>query len=195
MDVTILGNSTPYCSATIALYYIDTRQWGDALYDNGTRATAAQIIADPTMAELLLSASGEIEMAAVRGARYLPVDLATLAASATASAATLRKMTAWLAFTDAWMRRRPADQVPQMGVWAYQLLDALGKGEKIFSIQENIEADIPLNGFETSADDWTRASSVYLSLPFWGRRAFTLRPGYWSGGGYSGGCGCGDYGG
>ena len=140
---------------------------------------------------MLLSASGEIDMSAIRGKRYEPTDLQALAASTYAGSYVLQKMTAWIAFANGWMRRRPGDKIPDLSVWAYGLLDALGRGEKIFPFQESMDADVAEVGFETPQDWATLAMATQISARYWGKRSKYYMPS--SGGtGYNGGIGCGD---
>lgn len=184
---TPIGNTTPYCTGAQALNYIDARQWGDLLADDGTRVAAASIPTNTVMIELLLNGAGEIELACNKGERYLPSDLATLAASSTASAATLRKLNAAVAFGTGWMRRRPSEPLPAIVVWAYGVLDELSKGAKIFSIQENIDADIPDSAFETAADTWNNIPlATSIASRYYGCRSKYYRP-YYGGGGACGG--------
>jgi hypothetical protein len=73
-----------------------------------------------------------------------------------------------------------------MGVWAYGLLDALGKGEKIFPFLEAMEADLPENGFE-NVNDWNNLALISDVA----RRYFGTRGKYYRPLGMTGGTGCG----
>jgi hypothetical protein len=79
------GSGAPYCTGQAFLDYCDIRPYADLLSDTGYRAGGGipnpdpNVIANsPRLYRLLMSASGEVESACMKGEIYRPVDLATL---------------------------------------------------------------------------------------------------------------------
>lgn len=182
---TPVSNTTPLCAQSLITNYADARAWGDLVNDDGTRASSTSILTNTIIADALMGATGEIEAAVIRGERYTPADLATIEAQnsgTSGSAAFLRKLCAWLAFGALWTRRRPSEAMPPLVVWAYSVLESLGKGEKLLSTQEVMDADIPDSDFETAGDTWNNIPlATSVSWRYYGTRSKYYRP-YYGGG-------------
>src|SRR5262245_39763075 len=107
MAKTLTSTQTSYCTGTQALLFVDKRLWGDLLKDDGTRDTNPAVNA--TLLDLLLSASGDVETACLRGHRYEVADLAVIANATPKTAMTnrLAELVSWLAYEKCQTRRQP----------------------------------------------------------------------------------------
>jgi hypothetical protein len=132
------GSLTSYASQDDMIVRFDVRTLGDLLADNNVRLTSSQVQNSTVLAELLLQASGELETACIAGQRYLPADLSALRG---ASQSKLKGIVCSLAF-QALMDRRPniIAQEPKAIGKAFELLNQLRQGERIFSLVESEQA-------------------------------------------------------
>ncbi len=182
---TSISSPTPYCTPNQSLAYVDARQWGDVLLDNNTRERQASLPNDAYFNEQLLAAAGDIEAACLAGERYTILDLQGLTG---ASAAYLRKLNAWLCYGNLFMRRRPASaELPVMATWAFNVLDQLRSGARIFSLQAPAAAGLQTHGCTTGPS--VQARRYFGGSHFPGCCGTSANPGngFPSGGGCCGG--------
>jgi hypothetical protein len=182
---TPVSSLTPYCTASILLTYYDARQVGDLLYDTtpGQRATEATILQPvttqtppnspaATIANAINWASGEIESACLVAGKYSVQDLQSLTGMALAS---LQGLCADLAFWKLVCRRYPKQEMPDAIKWAFEKLERLRSGERIFGLEDQIEAGTPYVQPDTFADIQTRDLTTFQASRFFGRRANVAR--------------------
>jgi hypothetical protein len=127
-----------YCTPDQLLTYYDKRQLGDWLLDSDHREIDP--VQNPRTQEALDSAAGMVESACVVGARYSPDDLASLQG---VSKKTLQMINAHLAGSILRNRRKPDAELTTMAKWAFEHLERLRLGERIFGLQENADAGLP----------------------------------------------------
>lgn len=130
---TFLSNPTSFCSPQQALQYTDVRRLGDLVQDGGVRVTQSALLTDPNFQAALNAASGLVESACLVGQRYAPSDLAGLTG---VSQVYLQQLVAHLAYGLLEERRYPNQPIPEMCKRAFDVLDALRNGKRIFSIVE-----------------------------------------------------------
>lgn len=169
------SNSTAYADADDLLVYHDARSVGQLLLDDGTMAAVGQIQASDTVTDHLKAASGLVEAAALRGERYTPTDLGTTLSGV--SADLLKKMVCELAFWSLYARRNPTAEMSPSALWAFNMLDQLEKGERIFGFDEHAEAGNPDNGFMTQSEWDTLGLASDQADRFFGQRAKIRRLG------------------
>lgn len=179
---TNISNTTSFCTPTQALDYHDARQWGDVALDTNTRESQANLLTDPRFQNLLNDAAGMIEMACLRGNRYLPADLSTNLTGV--SKQMLVGLNAELAFWKGVTRRHPDKPLSPTSILALQTLDQLASGEKIFSFQETADAGNPFDQFLQAQDLLKLGLASDAACRFFGQRSKWTRL-------YGGGRGCG----
>lgn len=164
MAQTPAGTDSGYCvdgAGTVApaLLYHDWRQWADLLADDDTRlADSATVVANTTLQEIMLWASGEVESAALIGQRYTRADLQTLAtgtdpdtltavAGYKSGRAVLRKLVADLAHWALVERRHPGTDPKDVpgAAKALEMLERLRLGEAILPFAQTAAAGLPDN--------------------------------------------------
>lgn len=168
---------TPFCSPAQFVVIFDYRTVAELLSDTDAALTnAAAVEASATLAELLLEGTGQIEMATSIGNRYQvytdrPSDLATLAATATASGARLRRLNAAITMEYLW-RRRPDKEMPAMVEFeeAALMLKALSDGEMIFGFVETMNAGVLQEHIDTAQDVQRRNLPSFQAQNLFGRR-------------------------
>lgn len=169
---TPVSSLTSYCSAAQFAQYIDVRMIRDLVRDDGTRANQADAFSETLLPELLLACSGEVESACLVGQRYTPEDLQALTG---ASQALLRKTVAWLAVGALYERRGYADRELPAGIEkAEQRLERLRLGERIFGIQEVMDAGNPRTTFFDQRD-----LDLFNGVTTQARRFFGVRSNTW----------------
>lgn len=134
-----MAYATP--SDLVARY--DARRIGDFVSDNGVRVTEADLSLDDKVLTALESASGEVEVALMQGARYSVDDLATLQGS---SREFLKSLVCDIAFCRLYERRGWSDDdaAPDLTFKRSQeSLARLRKGENVFNIAEHVDAGLP----------------------------------------------------
>lgn len=142
--MTTVPSPTPYCTpARLALYH-DRRSLADLCRDESAPpAMPATVLASPVILAALEAASGLVNAACLAGGRYKPSDLVSLA---DAGKAYLEKLTADLAYWGLAQRRSPISanlsNVPG-AAQAYEELDRLRNGERIFAFAESADAGLP----------------------------------------------------
>jgi hypothetical protein len=168
------SSATSYCSVPQFLYYYDWRSVADLVSDLGARATQSSLTSDPNLAAILLAASGRVESATFRGQRYIidPVsgqnDLASLIG---ASASTLQKLVADLAFGFLFERRpNPGVEPPISYQLAIATLDQLRDGELVFGLVETMAAGHSSHLTENAWNAAGRNLSSFVARRYFGRR-------------------------
>jgi hypothetical protein len=172
---TPVSSSTPYCTPTILLQYYDARQIGDLLLDTtpGQRASSQAISAgDPRVENALAWASGEIEAACLVAGKYAVADLQALTGM---SLANLQGLCATLAFWKLVCRRYPKAEMPDDVKWAFEKLERLRSGERIFGLQDQIDAGTEVIEQETLPDIFERNLTTTQASRFFGQRADVRR--------------------
>lgn len=171
---TPVSNSTAYITAAELLVFVDFRTLSDLCSDDNGRPlksdfTDSTTVLGATTVAILKAASGYVEMACLNGGRYTPDDLAGLTGN---QAQALKKIVANLALWDFYCRRPdPGMPEPPQCAEANRLLDAIASGEKIFGIQETIDAGHAELTIETPQDVVARNLITYQSERMLGRRA------------------------
>lgn len=134
--------ATPYASGSDLVIKRDWRTVGDLITDDDTRpANAAAVAASSVVADAMLTASGEIESSCYYGGRYSTADLTALTG---AGQALLKQICCDLAFWILKKRRSPSVNPDQVSgaMEAFEKLDKLRLGEKIFPFTETADASL-----------------------------------------------------
>src|SRR5215471_15423539 len=113
MVKTVTSAKTSYCSPAMLAQFYDWRPLARLCQDsdNDPQLTYQQFLGSDKVAGLLSSASGELESACLRGARYTPADLQALAG--TNAGDYLSNLVAGLAVWSAYQRRTDVRPVPE----------------------------------------------------------------------------------
>jgi hypothetical protein len=146
---TVLTSATTYCAADVFIETHDARKVGDLLLDNGTRDADPE--SSTIVARALLWASGMVETACLKGARYTPTDLAF-----------------WFLCK---RRHKVAVKAKEIaGVEeAFEMLQWLAEGERIFSFQETADAGLPATETETPDQKDDRFGVATIAERYFGR--------------------------
>lgn len=139
MAQTPLTTDTAYASTTDFTERYDSRTTADLLSDSGKRLTASQVASSTRLSTLLLQCSGEVEVAAVAGRRYLPEDLNALTGAAQQ---VLVGLVCDLALWRLLSRRPLVQPMPVQCQFALDLLERLRGGERIFPTSESSTAGV-----------------------------------------------------
>jgi hypothetical protein len=143
---------TPYVTPAQMAFYVDVRTLAQlAVDDNGVSLLGmsvaqlqAFVAASATLLELAAAASGELEVACVAGARYLPGDLANLVAAGGNGAAFLRRLTTGLAIASIAGRRVDLSKpYERLIAWAEAILQQLRSGVEVLPFLEAEAAGLP----------------------------------------------------
>jgi hypothetical protein len=181
---TSISNANAFASPADLILRKDVRLIGDLVLDTGVRATSGAIASDPTVLNHLKAASGILEAACLVGDRYLPADLVNLTG---VSLEMLKSIVCELAFWTLTIRRRPETPMPAQTMWAYQQIELLNNGARIFSFQEQADAGVQSTGQMTDGDWQNLGLATDQACRVFGRRSKFTTP--QNGGG--GGCCCG----
>ena len=96
---------------------------------------------------------------------------------------TLVKLTVELAFWSMWSRRHPDKQMTPSALWAFDMLDKLQQGSRIFGFAEVQDAGLPTDDFLNFADLNKRGEISDQAGRYFGRRSKVRRiGGAWYGG-------------
>jgi hypothetical protein len=140
----------------------------DTTEDVRSALTDSSSVEGSRLAELLKDASGEVETAAFVGGRYAPADLAALTGN---QSAYLKRLVADIAVGLCYQRRPDLFAGPPAAAQkAANLLNALASGERIFGLQENIDASHMEMTTDTPEQVETRNGMVVIAQGFFGRR-------------------------
>lgn len=171
---TPVSSSTSYCSGAQFTDFNDWRSAAELLSDAGVRlATESEVQSSARLNRLLLRASGWVESACLVGSKYTPADLQAVDG---ASAEFLAGLVADLTMAFLWRRRPHLDKaVPPQFVEAEAILQRIRNGERIFALQETMNAGLP------GIEDWTlqdledEARTTFLARNYFGVRAISRR--------------------
>ncbi len=165
---------TPYCSVAEFLTRYDWRPVMQLMSDDDSQDPLRNTLTDSTTTEgarllaILQDASGELETAALLGGRYTVADLQALTGN---QVAYIRRITADLAIGRCFQRRPDLfGQPPNQTQVAQQVLNALASGDRIFGLQETIDASHLEMTTNTEANVLTRNSMVVAAQEYFGRR-------------------------
>jgi len=159
--------STSYLSAAQFLSYYDSRTVAELLSATGVKV--ADPANDPTMAELLLAASGQVEAAALKGGRYTSADLASIAG--TNNGAYLRKLVAGCAMQSLRDRRgRVGEDQLKSFEFVREGLKALRQGEEIFGFVEVQTAATTQSDLDNITNRQARQGISLNASPYFGTR-------------------------
>lgn len=177
MAQTPLTNSGSYLTPAAFLARCDARTVGDLCSDNGTRITAAQLLTDANLAAALLDASGEVEAAAMKGARYAPVDLLAISTTTGAAQGKLFRMIARLTLAYLYERRPDHKEKPPATILAIEKqLEELRDGIMVFGTVETSGAQTLEAVVETSQDVENRNLTVVQASRYFGVRGSQRGP-------------------
>lgn len=171
---TPVSNADPYCTAAQFLIYADWRTIADLCSDLDGRPLQADLVDASTtvgtiLVEFLAKASGDLESACFTGGKYTPEDIAGMTGN---QAATIRGIVANKALWYFFMRRPDIGiQVPQACQQADAFLNAIATGERVFGIQEAIDASHLEIEVETAQDVENRNLITRQADRLFGRRA------------------------
>jgi phage gp36-like protein len=146
MANTVTTSATGYATVADLFNFKDWRQIADWCTDTEIRPTRPAL-SDPTtpvgavVAELLLSASGEVESACLVGKRYTPAELASLTGS---TKRLLVAVVCAITLYRAAERRNPLTAPKEVPGYqaAKEQLELLRKGEAVFGLSQQMEAGI-----------------------------------------------------
>lgn len=163
------SSSSSYLSAAEFLKRKDWRTVADFCSDNDTRLTQGALLTNANLQSLLDDAAGLVECACLPANRYTPADLAALTG---VGQKLLYRLIADLA-EGLMIERRPDKKrpVPPSFERAMGILDALRTGEKIFPLQEAMNAGNVATEQESERDVTDRNLTVTQAARFFGRRA------------------------
>jgi hypothetical protein len=160
--------STSYCTTEQALNFMDSTMIGDLVDDQGQAVTENELLVNTKFQACLDAASGEVEMAALVGERYTPLDLQSLTG---VMAVKLQEIVAWLAIPKLLGRRNPAlEAYPQVDD-AREMLQAIRLGVRIFGLVEAQEAGQMFRIDDASNQTRPMPTSYKLAGRYFGRRS------------------------
>lgn len=179
---TFISTLTPYCTAAQMLTRYDIRTIGKLMSDDPKYIPDYNELVDKTtkaggnLNTILMDASGDVELAALKGGRYTVLDLQGLIG---ANQSSLQRIVADLAVMMCYQRRPTTNEpIPTQAQIAMNKLADLESGGKTFGIQEAIN-----NSHLQFTTDWpsdvvTRNGMVVQAQEFFGRRANRNLPRY-----------------
>lgn len=173
MPQTPNSSTTAFATPAELAQFRDYRIMAQWIKDDDTIATYAEFLASPVVQQALLAATGEIETAASVGGRYRRDDLAALTGAALVK---LKQLCCDLAFAVLARRRLATVKSEDLsGVEeAYDLLDKLKNGERIFPLQETQDA-----GLGTDVNILINQNPNNPPITWVARRYFGRRNGTW----------------
>lgn len=171
---TFSSSSASLCPASAFLKRYDIRSVADLLSRDGTRIggtvpATATVEADVNLIAALKSGSGMLESACTKGGRYTVADLESLTGN---SLELLYSIVSDLTMARL-IQSRPDKRIPLPPAYQEALawLDQLAEGERIFGIQEAMDAGRADHENEDAADVEARNLATYQADRFFGRRA------------------------
>ena len=174
MPQTSVSGLTAYCTGSQFVSFYDARTTAQLLSDTDIPIALTLVASNTTLANLLQTASGELESIALMGGRYLTADLQALTGNAAL-------FLAWLvaALTVPLLKQRrpelPADDFPQMKK-AEAFLAALEEGKAIFPTAEAQTAGTMEDQIEVAQDVENRALVTWRAERLFGRRNNRIDP-------------------
>ncbi len=169
MPQTPLSQDSPgYLSVAEFLLRCDARFVGDMVSDDGTAVEPGSLTANTKLIAVLLDASGLVESAAMRGAKYAPEDLEALTGAA---AGRLYRLITEIAVRYLYERRPDRGPPPEMSKQAMEELLLLRQGEMVFGTVETAAAQNMDHEIETSRQVEIRYGTTFQAGRFFGRRS------------------------
>jgi hypothetical protein len=167
-----------FCTPAQFVLVFDYRSFAQLGADNDVPLTESALLISPILAAKLQIASGKLEMAATRGARYDPInDLQVLVTPVNGQISNggwaLIEMVASMTAFEMYGRRYEAmpeymqSKVDETNV----LMEALENGEKIFPFTEAQQAGLLTDYVENAIDVDNRNMPTLIAQNFFGRRA------------------------
>ncbi len=169
------SSSTSFCLPSQFVLIFDYRSFAQLSSDNDVPLTQSAFEASAILAAKLQIASGKVEMAATRGARYDPIiDLQALAAGVppTNGAWALAELVAGIAAFELYGRRYEAmpEYMQKKVDEANVMLEALENGEVIFPFTQAQQAGLLTDYIETPQDVDNRNLPSLVAQNLFGRR-------------------------
>jgi hypothetical protein len=171
---TPISSSDPYIAVADFLKRYDWRTIAQLMGDDDqVEPLRSTLLDDETteganLAEVLKDSSGEVETAALVGGRYAPADLNALTGN---QLAYLKRLVADIAIGRCYQRRPDLfGPPPTQAQVAAQVLNAIASGERVFGLQENIDASHLDMTTDTPDQVHTRYGVVRQAAPYFGRR-------------------------
>lgn len=168
MAQTPLSVASPgYLSVANFLLRCDQRPVADLVSDDGSPVDTTSLSSNDKLIAALLDASGLVESAAMRGARYAPADLSALTGVAQGR---LFRLITEIAVRYLYERRPDKGPAPEMSKTAMEELELLRQGEMIFGTVETAGAQTQHHEVETSVRVESRDGTTYQGRRYFGRR-------------------------
>jgi phage gp36-like protein len=177
MTIAVQSSGNAYCTPAQLLSIHDWNDVADLLSDKPANAdfttsyklTKQSLTTNADLDLILKAASGKIESACAVGGKYTPDDLNALAG--TVSGALLVELTADIAMWTLWNRKQQKGDLPQRCQIAFQWLDELAKGERLFGTLDSFNAAHLRTSEMTAQDVRNRNGRVWQARRYYGRRA------------------------
>ncbi len=183
MSMTVNSSLGSFCTPAQFVLVFDYRSFAQLSADNDVPLTEAAFLASTILAAKLQIASGKVEMAATRGARYDPIlDLQVLvlpvAGQISNGGWALIEMVASITAFEMFGRRYEAMTEYMQGKVdeANVLLTALENGEKIFPFAEAQQAGLLAEHLETPVDVEAQMLPTFIAENLFGRRSNRIAP-------------------
>jgi phage gp36-like protein len=162
---TPVSNASSYASGADFLQRYDARTIAQLVRDDSTQETIGSLPNDANLLTALQDASGMVESAVLVGNKYIPTDLTTLTGN---SANFLKRLVC-----DLVIRRRPyIDRpVPPQYEEALAWLERLRDGERVFGLQEVMNAGNSFTEFLIESDIETQNFATFQAERFFGIRS------------------------
>lgn len=171
---TAVSSVAPYCTIQEFLDRYDAALVAQLLSDDCLHLSPGQLAESPRLTELLEDASGWVESACLTAGKYEAVDLAALNGN---SKKFLARIVADLAFGMLRQRRGGyEDQSLPQFTQALETLNRLRAGERVFALQENMNAGNPTSKLLTERDIERTNLMTFQAARFFGIRANRNRP-------------------
>lgn len=177
---TPVSATTPYITATEFLKRYDWRTIIQLMGDDDASDPQLSTLLDEDTNEggnllaILKDAAGELETAALLGGRYSVADLNALTNN---QSAYLGRIVADLAIGRCYQRRPDLfGQPPTQSQVAANILNALASGERIFGLQDQIDAGHMEMTTDAPADVVERNGMVVIAQEYFGRRGNRYLP-------------------
>lgn len=183
--MTVNSSFASFCTPAQFVLVFDYRSFAQLSADNDIPLSESAFLASPILSAKLQIASGKVEMAATRGARYDPIkDLQKLVLPVAGQVsnggwALIEIVASITAFELFGRRYESMTQYMQSKVEeANILLQALENGEKIFPFTEAQQAGLLAEHRETPQDVQNRNGTVVIAKNLFGRRGNQLTSGW-----------------
>lgn len=178
MNQTINSSFVSYCTPAQFVQVFDYRSFAQLAADNDVPLTESGLISSTILSAKLQIASGMVEMAATRGARYDPIlDLQPLVTPVNGLICNggwvLIQLVASMAAFEMFGRRYEAmtEYMQAKVEEANTLLQALENGEKIFPFADAQQAGLLNDYIETPTDVTNRNLPTFIAQNLFGIRA------------------------